>query len=56
MNDFAENLTKDVKVTEGSELAKVGLSAKLLESLQAQYTMTDPYSGSSAEPAEGSEP
>ena len=56
MNDFAENLTKDVKVTEGSELAKVGLSAKLLESLQAQYTMTDPYSGSSVEPAEGSEP
>ena len=44
------------EVTEGSELAKVGLSAKLLESLQAQYTMTDPYSGSSVEPAEGSEP
>ena len=42
MTDFSESLTKDVTVVEGDQFKQVGLSEKYLESLKADYSVTDP--------------
>ena len=42
MTDFSESLTKDVTVVEGDQFKQVVLSEKYLESLKADYSVTDP--------------